>query len=99
MERRRKQRQQIFDDVIKFSKFKKFLNDSYNNNDFYIKDITGKISILIDELAINGHVAALPDILNEMWQVMGESGEAIRNSIIWIIETVRMLIIIFVITT
>jgi hypothetical protein len=35
-----------------------------------------------------GHFESLPEILNEMWEVMGESGEAIRKSLLWIIETV-----------
>lgn len=73
-----------------FEEFKTFLNDSYNNNDFYIKDITGAIIVLVDELAIKGHIQSLPNILNEIWQIMGESGEAIRKSLLWIIETVSL---------
>ena len=73
-----------------FEEFKTFLNDSYNNNDFYIKDITGAIIVLVDELAIKGHIQSLPNILNEIWQIMGESGEAIRKSLLWIIETVGL---------
>jgi hypothetical protein len=35
-----------------------------------------------------GHFESLPEILNEIWEVMGDSGEAIRKSLLWIIETV-----------
>jgi hypothetical protein len=35
-----------------------------------------------------GHIESLPEILNEIWAVMGESGEAVRKSLVWIIETV-----------
>jgi hypothetical protein len=33
----------------------------------------------------------VPEILNEIWEVMGESGKAVRKSLLWIIETVSFL--------
>ncbi|KAL0271734.1 UNVERIFIED_CONTAM: hypothetical protein PYX00_008731 [Menopon gallinae] len=72
-----------------FEEFKQFLNESYENNDFYVKDITGAAVTLLDELALKGHIQSLPDIINEIWQIMGNSGGAIRESILWIVETIK----------
>ena len=68
---------------------KNYLNDSYNANDFYIKDIVLYGGYIIDELSLRSHIESLPNILNEIWEIMGESGEAIRNSLLWIIETIK----------
>lgn len=65
------------------------MNDSYNANDFYIKDIVGFGVYLIDELSLRSHIQSLPNILNEIWEIMGESGEALRNSLLWLIETIK----------
>ncbi|XP_014467442.1 PREDICTED: uncharacterized protein LOC106740686 [Dinoponera quadriceps] len=72
-----------------FDDLKVYLNDSYNANDFYIKDIVGLGIHLIDELSLRSHIESLPNILNEIWEIMGESGEALRNSLIWLIETIE----------
>ncbi|XP_053973970.1 uncharacterized protein LOC128873939 [Hylaeus volcanicus] len=66
-----------------------YLNNSYNANDFYIKDIVAFGIYVIDELALRNHIQSLPNILNEIWEIMGESGQAIRNSLLWVIETVK----------
>ncbi|XP_012280436.1 uncharacterized protein LOC105699757 [Orussus abietinus] len=66
-----------------------YLNNSYNSNDFYVKDIVGLGLYVIDELSLRSHIQSLPNILNEIWEIMGESGEAIRNSLLWIIETIK----------
>lgn len=68
--------------------FLKFLNESYNNNDFYIKDIVAFGNSVIDEMSIRSHIETLPAIINEIWDIMGESGKVIQKSIMWIIETV-----------
>lgn len=68
---------------------KVYLNNSYNANDFYIKDVVGFGMYVIDELSLRTHIQSLPNILNEIWEIMGESGEAIRNSLLWIIETIK----------
>ncbi|KAJ9580978.1 hypothetical protein L9F63_023839, partial [Diploptera punctata] len=72
-----------------FEELKIYLNKSYNANEFYIRDIVGITVYIIDELSIRGHIESLPDIINEIWEVMGESGKAIRKSILWIIETIK----------
>ncbi|XP_076235875.1 apolipoprotein lipid transfer particle [Calliopsis andreniformis] len=66
-----------------------YLNNSYNANDFYIKDIVLFGSFMIDELSLRSHIQSLPKILNEIWEIMGESGEAIRNSLLWVIDTIK----------
>lgn len=66
-----------------------YLNDSYNANDFYIKDIVHFGIYVIDELSLRSHIESLPSILNEIWEIMGESGQAIRNSLLWVIETIK----------
>lgn len=68
---------------------RKFLNSSYQANDFYIKSAVNFTITLIDELALRSHIQNVPKIFTEMWQVMGESGQALRRSVKWIIETVR----------
>lgn len=68
--------------------FRKFLNASYQANDFYIRSAVNFTVTLIDELAIRNHIETVPKIFSEIWQVMGESGQALRRSILWIFETV-----------
>lgn len=75
----------LVDDV---EELKAFLNESYHANEFYIRDIVGAAMYVIDELSIRSHIESLPAIVNEIWEVMGESGEAIRKSILWIVQTV-----------
>lgn len=72
-----------------FEDLKLYLNDSYNANDFYIKDIINFGIYVIDELSLRSHIESLPNILNEIWEIMGESGEALRNSLLWLIETIK----------
>ncbi|XP_012534919.2 uncharacterized protein LOC105835859 [Monomorium pharaonis] len=72
-----------------FEDLKTYLNNSYNANDFYIKDIVGFGIYVIDELSLRSHIESLPNILNEIWEIMGESGEALRNSLLWLIETIK----------
>ncbi|GLH12107.1 Apolipophorins, partial [Gryllus bimaculatus] len=72
-----------------FEKFKIYLNDSYNNNDFYVQDIVGFCNKLVDDLAIRAHIESLPAFVKEIWDIMGESGEAILKSLRWIIDTIK----------
>ncbi|EZA49996.1 Apolipophorins [Ooceraea biroi] len=72
-----------------FENLKVYLNNSYNANDFYIKDIVTFGMYVIDELSLRSHIQSLPNILNEIWEIMGESGEALRNSLLWLIETIK----------
>ncbi|XP_076620317.1 apolipoprotein lipid transfer particle [Colletes latitarsis] len=66
-----------------------YLNNSYNANEFYIKDVVSFGMYVIDELALRTHIESLPNILNEIWEIMGESGQAIRNSLLWVIEAIK----------
>lgn len=34
-------------------------------------------------------MARVPKLFNELWEVMGETGETIRESILWLVETVN----------
>lgn len=71
------------------SAFKNFLNDSYYADDFYIQSFMNYTMTVLDELAITDHLQTIPKIFKEMWEVLGESSKAFKNSILWIINTVR----------
>ncbi|KAL9926249.1 apolipoprotein lipid transfer particle isoform 1-T7 [Glossina fuscipes fuscipes] len=88
--------QAFFDDIEQlsvleedFQDLRQFVNESYEANDFYIKTVLNFTLTMIDELAIRDHIGSLPKIFTEIWQAMGDSGKAIRNSIAWLIETVK----------
>ncbi|XP_046620371.1 uncharacterized protein LOC124305239 [Neodiprion virginianus] len=66
-----------------------YLNKSYNANEFYVKDIVAFGSFVIDDLSLRSHMQSLPNIFNEIWEIMGESGQAVRNSLLWAIEAVK----------
>lgn len=68
---------------------KSFLNKSYHNNEFYIRDISTAIITMFDELALKSHLQSLPIIVQEIWSVMGESGQKIKRGILWVIEKVN----------
>lgn len=72
-----------------FEDLKVYLNKSYNANHFYIKDIVGLGLYVIDELSLRSHIQSLPNIINEIWEIMGDSGEALRNSLLWLIKTIK----------
>ncbi|XP_029160980.1 apolipophorins isoform X2 [Nylanderia fulva] len=72
-----------------FEELQIYLNESYNANHFYIKDIVGIGIYVVDELSLRSHIQSLPNILNEIWEIMGGSGEALRNSLLWLIETIK----------
>lgn len=69
--------------------FRKLLNQSYEANDFYIKTVVNFTLTVLDELAIRNHIGSVPKILNEIWHVLGDSGVALRKSILWLIETIK----------
>lgn len=66
-----------------------FVNQSYEANDFYIKNVVNFTLTILDELAIRDHIESLPKIFTELWQAMGDSGKALRNSIDWLIKTIK----------
>lgn len=67
---------------------KTFLTNAYEANDFYIKDITNITLTIFDELALKSQLQTLPKIFQELWSMMGESGEKIKKSILWVTEEV-----------
>lgn len=72
------------------AEFRVFLNESYEANDFYIKTVVNFTFTILDELAIRNHIESLPDIINEVWNALGNSGAALRKNILWLIENVKM---------
>lgn len=72
-----------------FDEFRQFLNQSYESNDFYVKTVVNFTLTVLDELAIRNHIDSVPKILNEIWQMLGDSGAALRKNILWLIETVK----------
>ena len=75
-----------------FEQFKIFFNTSYNANEFYIKDIIDTVMYVINELSKRSKIDSLPAVFNEIWEVLGDSGDVIRRSITWFIETVSLII-------
>lgn len=73
------------------SAFRNFLNDSYFADDFYIQSCINYTMTVLDELAITDHLQTIPKIFKEMWEVLGESSMAFKNSILWIVDTVKLL--------
>ncbi|XP_072402619.1 uncharacterized protein Apoltp isoform X1 [Diabrotica undecimpunctata] len=76
----------IEDDI---EELKAFLNNSYYANDFYVKDLTGIVITVFDDLAIKSKLQSLPKIVQEIWTVMGDSGHKIKKSIIWVYEKIK----------
>ena len=76
-----------------FMEFRIFLNDSYYADDFYIQSFINYTMTILDELAITDHLQTIPKIIKEMWEVLGESSMAFKNSILWIIDTVIFVLI------
>lgn len=68
--------------------FRNFLNESYTADDFYIQSFINYTMTVLDELAITDHIQTIPKIFNEMWEVLGESSMAFKNSTTWILSTV-----------
>ncbi|XP_005177435.1 apolipophorins [Musca domestica] len=86
----------FFDDLRELSELedditelRNFINESYEANDFYIKDVINFLLAILDELAIKDHIESLPKIFSEIWQSMGDSGQALRESIKWLIENIK----------
>lgn len=71
------------------SSFRNFLNDSYYADDFYIQSFMNYTMTVLDELAITDHLQTIPKIIKEMWEVLGESSMAFKNSVLWIIDTIK----------
>lgn len=68
---------------------RQFLNASYVADDFYIRSVINFTITVLDELALKNKITSLPKILTEFWQVMGDSGQALKKSIQWLLETIK----------
>lgn len=69
--------------------FISFVNASYEADDFYIRSVMNFTLTVLDELALKNHIASVPMIFKEMWQVLGESGQTLRKSILWLLDTLQ----------
>ncbi|CAG9122181.1 unnamed protein product [Plutella xylostella] len=77
--------------VIKddFDEFDRFLNESYMKNDFYVKDIVEFTYYVLDEMAIRNHLESLPGIVNDMWGMMGNTSQSIKQSLTYVVDTIK----------
>ncbi|KAJ8708722.1 hypothetical protein PYW08_010104 [Mythimna loreyi] len=77
--------------VIKddLDEFERFLNQSYSNNDFYVKDIVEFTYYVLDEMAIRNHLESLPGIVNDMWGMMGNTSQSIKQSLTYIVDSIK----------
>ncbi|XP_073994094.1 apolipoprotein lipid transfer particle isoform X2 [Rhodnius prolixus] len=71
--------------------FQRIFNESYAANEFYMKDIYEMYQILTEEISFKDKMSNVPKIVNELWEVMGETGETIRQSVLWLVESMRNL--------
>ncbi|XP_072946200.1 uncharacterized protein Apoltp [Epargyreus clarus] len=78
--------------VIKddLDEFQRFLNESYENNDFYVKDIVEFTYYVLDEMAIRNHLESLPGFVNDMWGMMGTTSQSIKQSLTYVVDTIKM---------
>ncbi|KAF5274562.1 hypothetical protein FQA39_LY07174 [Lamprigera yunnana] len=67
----------------------RYLHEAYTANEFYIRDVIDYLVIFIDELSIKSQIEYLPQIFNEISEIMGASGEEIQKRIKWVIETIK----------
>ncbi|KAI5644618.1 von willebrand factor type D domain-containing protein [Phthorimaea operculella] len=77
--------------VIKddLDEFERFLNESYDNNDFYVKDIVEFTFYVLDEMAIRNHMENLPGLVNDMWGMMGNTSKSIKDSITFVMNSIK----------
>ncbi|XP_075219817.1 apolipoprotein lipid transfer particle isoform X2 [Lycorma delicatula] len=69
--------------------FKVVVNESFTENEFYMKDAFNMYLYLAEEISFRDKIGNLPKIFSELWEAMGETGETIRQSIIWVIENLK----------
>ncbi|XP_013138334.1 PREDICTED: uncharacterized protein LOC106103192 [Papilio polytes] len=77
--------------VIKddLDEFERFLNDSYDSNDFYVKDIVEFTYYVLDEMAIRNHLESLPGFVNDMWGMMGNTSQSIKQSLTYVVDSIK----------
>nr|XP_034825791.1 apolipophorins [Maniola hyperantus] len=69
--------------------FELFLNESYDHNDFYVKDIVEFTYYVLDEMAIRNHLESLPGFVNDMWGMMGNTSQSIKQSLTFVIDSIK----------
>ncbi|XP_058818906.1 uncharacterized protein LOC131681859 [Topomyia yanbarensis] len=69
---------------------RQFLNASYVADDFYVRSVINFTITVLDELAIKNKLTSFPKILTEFWQVMGDSGQALKKSLTWLLESIKL---------
>ena len=74
-----------------FTSFRSFLNDSFHSDDFYISTFLTFTYQILDDLAIKDHLQTIPKIFKELWEMLGETNAAFKNSVNSIVETVESL--------
>ncbi|XP_060856834.1 uncharacterized protein LOC132934536 [Metopolophium dirhodum] len=70
--------------------FRKVFNKSYNANEFYLKDIHGLYIAMMEDMSFIDTMGSLPQIVNEIWTALGDTGQTIRKSIVWFIDNIKM---------
>ncbi|XP_047539341.1 uncharacterized protein LOC125072709 [Vanessa atalanta] len=70
--------------------FERFLNESYELNDFYVKDIVEFTYYVLDEMAIRNHLESLPGFVNDMWGMMGNTSSSIKESLTYVVDSIKM---------
>lgn len=78
--------QEIEQDI---TRFRIFLNESYNADDFYFQSFINFTMTILDDLALKDHIESIPKIIREVFQTLGESGQAMRKSVLWLIDTIK----------
>ncbi|XP_039297130.1 LOW QUALITY PROTEIN: uncharacterized protein LOC111054146 [Nilaparvata lugens] len=73
-----------------FDYFKRNVDEAFEANEFYLRDAYNVYLSMIEEMSFQDRVGSLPKIVAELWQVLGETGETIRQSLVWTIESVRV---------
>ncbi|CAG9568621.1 unnamed protein product [Danaus chrysippus] len=77
--------------VIKddLDEFESFLKESYDHNDFYVKDIVEFTYYVLDEMAIRNHLESLPGFVNDMWGMMGNTSQSIKQSLTYVVDSIK----------
>lgn len=78
--------QEIEQDI---TRFRIFLNESYNADDFYFQSFINFTMTILDDLALKDHIESIPKIIREVFQTLGESGQAVRKSVLWLIDSIK----------
>ncbi|KAK9498025.1 hypothetical protein O3M35_003911 [Rhynocoris fuscipes] len=69
--------------------FEKLFNDSYDANEFFMQDIYSMYQALTEEISFRDKMSHVPKIVNELWEVMGETSETIRQSVLWAVQSLK----------